>query len=187
MRDIFNSLVRFFSPAKKGKITKPRRGVHPGDIFSVRLEGGTGFFQYLGEDSSMLNSSLICVFRGRVDDAGNGRAEEIVSSSVDFYAHVFIRLGIKLGTWKKHSHAAVVPFKKVWFRDSLDYGNPSIKVSERWWVWQPGKERTNVHGQAARLKDSHIGVVVTPDDIAGRMASGSYPFIYPTYPDQTKA
>lgn len=156
----------------------------PGKLFSVNTQNGLKFFQYLGDDATQLGSNLIAVFNGTFRGMEDASPAAIKASGVAFYAHVLLKLGLKLDVWKPHSDADVISFTDVWFRDSPDYGNPAIKETGTWWLWRANQKRVTIHGRSDDLVNSHVGVVVTPGDVVKRMESGVYAFFYPTYPDQ---
>ena len=58
-----------------------------GDIFSVTLDNGNlRFFQYVANDLTNLNSSVIRVFKKEYPKGYELNPEEVVSDDVDFYA-----------------------------------------------------------------------------------------------------
>ncbi len=152
-----------------------------GDMFSVQVSNGNRFFQYLEDDSTQLSSNVVCVFKLISSAVENVSVEEIKASGVDFYAHVLIKLGTKLGVWTRLSGAEINLHDDPWFRDSSDYGNPKIKETNNWWLWQINRPRSELCGRTDQLRQSHIGIVVTPDDVIKRLELGSYQFFYPKY------
>ena len=69
-----------------------------GDIFSVTLDNGNSrFFQYIANDLTNLNSSVIRVFKKEYPKGYELNPEEVVSGDVDFYAHTVLRCGIAEG------------------------------------------------------------------------------------------
>lgn len=73
-----------------------------GDIFSVALNNGNQrFFQYIANDYSQLNSSVIRVFKREYSEECELRPEEVVDDGVDFYAHTVLKWGIVDGYWQK--------------------------------------------------------------------------------------
>ena len=68
-----------------------------GDIFSVTLDNGNlRFFQYIANDWTDLNSSVIRVFKKEYPKGYELNPEEVVSDDVDFYAHTILRMGSAL-------------------------------------------------------------------------------------------
>jgi hypothetical protein len=152
-----------------------------GDIFEVKMdEGSKKFFQYVANDITMLNSSVIKVFKNiyRNDDALD--LEEVVKDEVDFYAHVFLRNGLKQGYWNKVGHIEEVGKIEVLFRNTDDYGK-EVKVSENWYVWKINEPFIKVGKLEGKNKIAEIGVVKNAGDIVCRMRTGKYDFVYPQY------
>ena len=100
---------------------------------------------------------------------------------MDFCAHVFLRIGLKHGYWKKIGNAPEIGNLDTLFRDSHDYGNPSIKVSKNWHVWKANQPFADVGELTGSNRDAEIGVVIPPDSIVHRMRTGQYDFVYPQY------
>ena len=64
-----------------------------GDIFSVALNNGNQrFFQYIANDYSQLNSSVIRVFKKEYPAEYELNSEEVVKYEVDFYAHAIFQV-----------------------------------------------------------------------------------------------
>ncbi len=153
-----------------------------GDVFVAQLNGNRKkFFQYVGDDLSMMNSRVIRVFREAFPLDVSPDLEFVVGGDVDFYAHVVIRWGLQLGLWQKVGNVKEIGTVNVVFRGSHDVGNPAMKRSLRWYVW-------NINGpyqEVGKLPPEHfsaeIGIVVSPADILDRMRTGSYDFFYPGY------
>jgi hypothetical protein len=106
---------------------------------------------------------------------------EVVADDVDFYAHVVVNWGIKMGLWNK---VGKVPFGgavDALFRDSKDYGNPEVKTSNNWYVWKINQPFERVGKLEGDYRKADIGIVVSPPDIVDRMRTGQYNFVYPGY------
>jgi hypothetical protein len=70
-----------------------------GDIFEVKTSGNQKkFFQYIANDITMLNSSVIRAFKKIYPDNASLNLEEVINDDVDFYAHVFLRNRLDIGT-----------------------------------------------------------------------------------------
>lgn len=153
-----------------------------GDIFEVVIDDrNKGHFQYIANDSTMLNSSVIRVFKEKYELEERIIPEDIVKDNIDFYAHVFLRNGIKLGHWKKIGHVPDLGNIEILFRDSDDYGKPQIRLSERWHVWQVNKPFVDVGKLEGQNQNAEIGVVIPSDSIVHRMRTGNYDFVYPGF------
>lgn len=59
------------------------------------------YFQYIGNDLSQLNSSMIRVFKTKYNLQDTPSLEEVVKDEVMFYAHTVLRAGIENGSWEK--------------------------------------------------------------------------------------
>lgn len=153
-----------------------------GDLYKVRLsDTEDAFLRYLCNDTSQLNSNVVAVCRGRYRTGQDIVAEEVVSSGVEFYVHVLLKLGVKLGTWEFCSRGPAATVPNVLFRNSSDYGNPKVIKSNKWWVWKIGEEYTFIGDDKAVLDSSEIGIVVNPKDLLERMRTGAYRFFYPQF------
>jgi hypothetical protein len=159
-----------------------RRRIIKGDVFSVKFEDGTvKYFQYVADDTTQLNSSVIRAFKHRYRADEVVDIKKIVKGEVEFFAHVFLRVGLKLGYWDKVGHASEVGKVDVWFRDSEDYGNPEVKRSEKWYVWKINEPFMDIGKLEGKYRDAEIGVVVAPENIVQRIRTGKYSFKYPGY------
>lgn len=153
-----------------------------GDVFSVELESGqTGFFQYIADDSTQLNSNVIRVFLDKQSRTQLPKVESIVLGEVHFVAHVFLRVGLKFGAWERIGNSHITGGLDTLFRDSDDYGNPQIDFSDRWYIWNIGERQRFVGKLSFEYQHAEIGVVVSPEQINLRMSAGSYSFKYPSY------
>jgi hypothetical protein len=65
-----------------------------GDIFAVRLnDTNCKYFQYVANDLTHLNSSVIRVFKNKYDLQIKTDLSEVVKGEVDFYAHCVLKMG----------------------------------------------------------------------------------------------
>lgn len=153
-----------------------------GDIFEVPLGSGKKkYFQYIAIDESQLHSQVIRAFQRTYDVQESPRMNDIVRDEVAFYAHVFLKVGVKQGYWNKTGN---VPFDgriDVLFRGTNDAGNPEIKISEKWYVWRVNEPFVRVGKLVGDYRKAEIGVVVTPEDIVHRIKTGEYDFVYPAF------
>jgi hypothetical protein len=153
-----------------------------GDIFEVKLDGNKKqHFQYVANDVEQLNSSVIKVFKTKYDIGESLDVKHIANDGVDFYAHVFLRNGVKMGFWNKIGRVSEVKMDEIFFRGTNDYGNPKIKISQNWYVWKINEPYLHVGKLKGKYRDAEIGVVVTPEDVVTRMQTGSYDIGHPTY------
>lgn len=155
-----------------------------GDVFSVKVDDNSKkYLQYIVSDLTQLNSDVIRAFKKVYPINANPDLSEIVSGEVEFYAHCVTKWGIKLGYWEKVGNIADVgKIDHILFRDSGDYGNPQIKVSQDWWVWKVNEEQKRVGKLTGENQKAEIGLVINPESIVYRMRTGEYDFkAYPNY------
>jgi len=153
-----------------------------GDVFSVPLENSAKkYFQYIANDRTQLDSDVIRTFKKAYPIDGAPDFREIVSGEVDFYAHVIIKLGVKMGLWKKVGSVPYHDAPRVVFRHSWDWGKPGIKVSQRWSVWKINEDFQNVGKLEGELQKAEIGIVFSPPSIVDRMRTGLAAPGYPRY------
>ena len=73
-----------------------------GNIFCAEIDGQYKcYFQYIANDLTVLNSSVIRVFKRHYPISYVPNLEEIVRDEVLFYAHTVLSVGIRLGYWEK--------------------------------------------------------------------------------------
>ncbi len=153
-----------------------------GDIFCVHVsEGAHRYFQYVANDMTQLNSSVIRVFKKNYPAGQTINFDEIVRDEVDFYAHCVLAWGIQFGHWQKVGKSQNIGAVEAWFRNSEDYGKPEIIVSNKWYVWKINKEFKFIGRLTDKYKSAEIGVVVTPEDVVKRIRTGAYDFVYPKF------
>ena len=151
-----------------------------GDLFSVTVGGsGKRFFQYVANDTTQLNSSVIRVFEGLYRSDEIFDLKDIVTKKVDFHAHVFLRNGIKLGFWEKIGNIAEIGKTKVLFRCTNDIGNPKVTLSERWFVWKINEPTIQIGPLTDEYRRAELGLVFSPVDIIRRIKTGGYGYNYP--------
>ncbi len=153
-----------------------------GDVFSIKKKNNDyRFFQYISDDSTQLNSNVIRVFKKEISNIDNIDLNNIINNETDFYAHVMLKLGEKLKVWEKIGNFDFKNEYDIIFRNSSDYGEPDIKISENWWIWKINEKEKFVGKLTNNYKNSEIGIVVTPFDIVQRIETGNYQFVYPDY------
>lgn len=73
-----------------------------GDVFSVRVDGNCKYyFQYIANDMSQLNSSVIRIFCKKYPIDYEPVIDDIIKDKVLFYSHTVLSVGIRLGYWEK--------------------------------------------------------------------------------------
>ncbi|MDR3624968.1 MAG: hypothetical protein P4L16_07515 [Chlamydiales bacterium] len=156
-----------------------------GDIFSVKLDDGKKYFQYITNDFTQLNSDVIRVFKTKYPINTEPDLFKIVADEVEFYAHVVIKWGFKLDLWEKVGNIPFAREIEALFKDTNDYGSKvdeePIKISDKWYVWRVNEEFKRVGKLEGENRKAEIGVVISPHQIVKRMATGSYTFVYPGF------
>lgn len=151
--------------------------VQIGDVFCVYIKNHfKRYFQYIGSDSTQLNSNVIKVFKGYYPLDSKIDLQKIVEDEVDFYAHVDINAGFKSLYWEKVGNA---PFKEninLYFR-ICNYGireEMNVKFSTDWFIWQMNKPMQYVGKLKGENRKIDIGILWEPRIIFERMASKFY-------------
>lgn len=148
-----------------------------GDIFSVALNNGNQrFFQYIANDYSQLNSSVIRVFKKEYPAEYEINPEEVVNDKVDFYAHAILKFGIIEGVWHKVGKCPNVgDTGNILFRmyrsDAVDHKN---RIWEAWFINNDERFDIGVLSESFRNR-SDIGLVFPAKDIVGRIRDGRMP------------
>lgn len=155
-----------------------------GDVFSVNIdESKKKYFQLIALDLTQLNSDVIRAFKKVYPVNSSQELIEIINDEVEFYAHCVTKLGIKMGCWDKIGNVSDVgQIDHILFRDTGDYGNPQIKISQNWWVWKINQPQKQVGKLTRENKNAEIGLIINPESIVYRMRTGEYDFkAYPTF------
>lgn len=154
-----------------------------GDVFSVQIDQyHIKYLQYVIRDLSQLNSDVIRAFKKIyfIDEIPD--LNSIVNDEVDFYAHCDTIAGIKRGCWVKIGNSTNVGnINSILFKDSSDWGNPKINISERWWIWKPNEESIYVGKLKGEHRQAEPGHVFLPERIVRRMLTGEYGGVYPNF------
>lgn len=156
--------------------------IRVGDVFEAGIDHSAArFFQYVADDVTQLNSQVVRVFRETYDVKDSPDVPNVVAGKVDFHAHVFLRIGLRQGFWRKVGHAPPPSNLDVLFRGTNDSGKPEIKISHNWHVWRVNEPFEKVGDLPPHCQGAEIGVVVPPDSLVYRMLHGRYDFVYPDY------
>mgnify|MGYP000977429645 CR=1 FL=1 len=156
----------------------------PGDIYKVALYSGIGYFQHVANDKTQLGSNVIRVFVTRYGMDERPTLEGIAHGDTDFFAHVSIPLGVKLGTWVRIGTAAVdYGATDLLFAISEDFGDPDIETSRRWGVWRCNAPIEWIGPLTAEHKRANLGYVINPMSIVHKMATGRFDHAYQGFED----
>ena len=158
-----------------------------GDVFSVELENTSKkYFQYITNDLTQLNSCVIRAFKREYSIHEIPEVLEIVKDEVDFYVHVFVKLGIKMNLWKKEGNTPNIgKLDHIVFKDTNDYGiklgDMPVKTSNNWHIWRINDQNfTRVGKLEGDDRKAYIGLVINPRGIIELLNGHKYP---PNYPD----
>ncbi|GHT62560.1 hypothetical protein AGMMS50239_16230 [Bacteroidia bacterium] len=152
-----------------------------GDIFVVKLGDYQKYFQYVADDMSQLNSRVIRAFKEKYPIGSILDLTQIASGEIEFYAHTSIKLGVKMQLWEKVGNTSVLGNVDVIFRDSKDYGENKVAISERWYVWQINENFRYVGKLKGENRQAEVGVVIAPKEVVERMKNGKYAYYYPGF------
>ncbi|KGM38546.1 hypothetical protein JY96_21725 [Aquabacterium sp. NJ1] len=153
-----------------------------GDLYMVDLGNGQmRVFHHLLNDFTQLGGNVVRIFKAPIPISDKIDLSSIVSSEVDFHAHTFCAVGVKLGLWKKIGHSKAGAPVTTWFRDSLDYGKPDVKVSQDWVVWRVNEARKHIGPLEGQYINADIGVIFSPITLHKRLTDREYQFAYPGF------
>jgi hypothetical protein len=159
-----------------------RRMPNVGSIFCVEEDGSrVRYFWCVGVDQSQLYSQIIVVFKRSYPAAEPPDFDAITKDEVAFYCHTLLGMGKKLGLWRRAGFRCVTRDFPMLFRDSADYGDPSVRVSERWSVWYPNEKQRVVGKLKGDLVKAEIGVVFPASAVVERIRTGMYGIQYPSH------
>jgi hypothetical protein len=150
-----------------------------GDLFSVEIdEKQVKFFQYIANDLTQLNSSVIRVFKKVYQKEEPLDWNEIAKGNVEFFTHTILRVGIKLGHWKKVGESSEIGVCDIFFRASGDIANPKAKISEDWYVWKINQPMVRVGKLKEEYQKAEVGSVINSASVVHRIKTGEN-FSYP--------
>ncbi len=155
-----------------------------GDIFCVEFQDGTkGYFQYIANDYTILNSSVIRAFKTHYPAGKDISIDDIVKDEVAFYAHTILRSGIGENVWYKVGKSmklGVEELEKTVFGQAdgdMYINNKIIDIDplSNWSIWHVNKEMVNIGTLPEQYVDIiEIGYVFSHINIVHRMRSGYY-------------
>ena len=130
------------------------------------------YFQYIGNDLSQLNGSMIRVFKTKYDLQDNPSLEDVVRDNVSFYAHTVLKWGIEMELWEK---VGKVPFDepvRILFKTDNDYMD---LLPYDWVIWHNNEPMIKIVGPLpAEYRHAEWGDVMSPVRIVDRMREGHY-------------
>jgi hypothetical protein len=144
-----------------------------GDLFSVEIdEKQVKFFQYIANDLTQLNSSVIRAFKKIYQKDEIPDWDEVVKGEVEFFTHTILRVGIKLEHWKKVGKSSEVGICDMFFRSSSDIGNPKITTSENWYIWKINQPKIRVGKLEGEYRKAELGTVFPSKEVIARIRTG---------------
>jgi len=164
---------------------RSRTIIKVGDVFSVPLDASTKrYFQYIANDQTQLDSDVIRAFKLAHQINAKPDLSDVVSGEVAFYAHLIIKLGIKMGLWEKVGSVPYDEEPNVLFKHSWDWGKPGIQISHSWSVWRINGDFQKVGKLEGDFRNAEIGIVFSPPSIVDRMrrALAAQDYVYEGYP-----
>ncbi len=149
-----------------------------GDIFEATLKSGESrYFQYVANDLTQLNSSVIRVFKRKFAPNEPVDLEALVQGEVEFNVHTMLKPGIQLNYWRKVGKSGNIGNPtQILFRETEDSGNVSIQISHRWYVWRIGEDFRNVGRLKGENRLAEEGGVMPPIAIMNRLETGEYQY-----------
>lgn len=157
-----------------------------GDVFCVEFDNDTkGYFQYIANDMTELNSSVIRAFKNHYPIGQSVEIEEIVNDEVDFYAHTVLRNGIADGSWYKVGKSINIGLDSL---NNVIFGHPQsteyingniidVSYETNWYIWNVNKKHIKIGTiSPPLLKKVTDGAIVRSIDIITKMKRGYYLF-----------
>ena len=157
-----------------------------GDVFCVELGNGTkGYFQYVANDLSDLNSHVICAFKTHYPIETEVKIDNIVNDEIDFYAHTVLHVGFRENKWYKVGNSRYINLEKISHlifcnADEFDIKSDTFEIVDtnplsNWFIWRISLEPTSVGKLPKNFVDKvEIGSVFPYSDIIDRMRRGYY-------------
>jgi len=147
-----------------------------GNIFCVEIDQQyKKFLQYVANDMSMLNSSVIRVFKRKYPIDWKPDMDIIVNDEVGFYSHTVLSAGIHNNVWYKvGTNKNVGDTENIMFRLFKEGDASHLKKSYNWYVWYINKEYIDVGEMTKKYKHLDIGYVYPYIDIITKIKTGKY-------------
>ena len=147
-----------------------------GDIFCVEVDNDYKcYFQYVANDMTVLNSSVIRVFAKHYPMDYVPVFEEIVKGDVYFYAHAILRFGILYNAWYKvGKHPDLGYPEEITFRMYNDIGNWNRSKSYNWVKWKINQEQEFIGEMSEEYANIDLGIVFSYLDIVNKIKTGKY-------------
>ena len=147
-----------------------------GDVFCVEIDKEYKcYFQYVANDMTQLNSSVIRVFRRHYPMDYVPDLDEIVTDEVHFYAHTILYGGIYYGIWYKvGKHADLGDTENIMFRLFSEGSYAHLTKSYKWYCWYINKEHFDIGEMKPEYKNADIGWVFPYEEIVSKIKTDKY-------------
>lgn len=147
-----------------------------GDIFCVEVDNDYKcYFQYVANDMTVLNSSVIRVFEKHYPMDYVPVFDDIVKDNVYFYAHTILRFGILYNAWYKvGKHSNLGNPSEITFRMYNDVGNPHRTKSYHWVKWKINQKQEFIGEMREEYVNYDLGIVFSYLDIVSKIKTGNY-------------
>ncbi len=163
-----------------------------GDIFCVEVDNHWKcYFQYVSNDMTQLNSSVIRVFERHYALSEDPSLDEIVADKVAFYAHTMLAPGIDEGVWYKYGKSNEVDepaLKQVLFgtvcatKTNANMDVVDVNPLDNWRIWYVNQPAQNIGKLPKDLWDKiEVGSVFPYNYILDRIKYGYYRHTSPVF------
>ncbi len=155
---------------------KKRVITRKGDVFCVEIDSQYKvYLQYVAVDMTMLNSTVIRVFKTKYSIDSDEDIETIVNDDIWFYAHTMLQVGLKGNYWYKCGKSKNIGNpESIMFRIPEEGDLSIITVSHNWDIWKINKEMQWVGNLTEDLKKIDLGDVFSPIFIYEKIKYGEY-------------
>ena len=152
-----------------------------GNIFCVKINDEKKcYFQYIANDMSLLNSSVIRVFKRHYPTDYMPNFDEIVQDEVLFYSHTILSVGIRFGYWEKvGKHCDLGDVRKAVFRQFEEIEFKDLKKSFHWYVWKINEPYDFIGELSDEYRNAEIGMVFSCIEIVHKIKTGDYKTKFP--------
>lgn len=151
-----------------------------GNIFCINVEGKyLRYFQYIANDLSQLNSSVIRVFKKKYPIDYKLNAEEVVEDEVELYTHTILSHGIREGLWTKVGKSKNIgTLDNIIFRIKLSGNMGDSNEPFEWAIWRINEEYIRfgigVHLPEKFKQGTFVGLVCPPQRVWERIVAGKW-------------
>ena len=140
---------------------KKRIVTKKGDVFCINISNQYKYyFQYVADDASQLNSSVIRVFKKKYPIDCSLNIDDIVRGEVFFYAHTILRIGILANLWEKIGiHLDLGDTENIMFKIFAD----------SWYIWKIGCSHIKMDKLTTNQENYSSGEVFSPNTLIKRI------------------